>query len=327
MEESKSALQASRFPPAADAFPLLQAPFRKRRFPSVPLLARPRPVPLPPSPLPCLCHPGGSSQVAAMPVGCSLPAWRGGQDTHAFIPGLSTAREAAKRSCPRLLRAGDARMAQLLHPPGHAMVRWWLKLLLRRSCKLGRGGRGLVQIPEAHTTTAKSFQRSHSHAAGLGVVSHCFPPGWGSHLNAPLAADKSPTMSQALGLRQRHPRSTEGSVAPVPRLQASLQVLGTGGAAAHPAPGSTWEGAVSGATSAPSFFPFPFQHSTPSNSRGDALHKETSMHRALEETKINSEGRWLLPDLRWLLCNLSPGLCRGAELLPIKHPLPLAWFL
>lgn len=122
--------------------------------------------------------------------------------------------------------------------------------------------------------------------------------GWGSRLIAPLPAVQSPTTSQALGSRQRHPRDTEGSEAPAPRPQASLWVLGTGGAAARPASGSTWEGAVSAATSAPSFFPFPFQHNTPSNSRGDALHKETSMPRAPEETKINSEGRWLLPDLR-----------------------------
>lgn len=48
------------------------------------------------------------------------------------------------------------------------------------------------------------------------------------------------------------------------------------------------------------------------------------MHRAREETKINSEGCWLLQDL---LRNRSLGLYRGrrAQLLPIKHPLPLMW--
>jgi len=65
-----------------------------------------------------------------------------------------------------------------------------------------------------------------------------------------------------------------------------------------------------------------FKQNTPSSSRGDALYKETSMHRAREETKINSKGCWLLRDP---LHNQSLGLCcgRSAQLLPIKPPLPL----
>lgn len=149
--------------------PLLQAPVWKRRFPPAPLLARPRPVPVPPSPLPCLCHPGGSSQVAAMPVGCSPPAWCWGQDTHAFIPGSSTAREAAKRSCPQLLRAGDARTVRLLRPHGCVKVRpQWVLVVVKAALwgilQTGKRGQRSGSDPRSMYDNSQVSRRSHSQA-------------------------------------------------------------------------------------------------------------------------------------------------------------------
>lgn len=152
-----------------------------------------------------------------------------------------------------------------LCPPGRAAVRHQRSELLFRD--LAEWDRGLVQVPAAHAA-AKRLLRRHRHI-----------------FNAPPGGKISDT-----GL----PGETRGYTAPAQRLLMSLWVLGTRN---DTAPGSTWEGAVSRATSAPSFFPLPFKQNTPSNRQGDALHKETSMHRALEETKINREGCWFLQDL------------------------------
>lgn len=162
--------------------PLLQAPVWKRRFPPAPLLARPHPVLVPPSPLPCLCHPGGSSQVAAMPVGCSPPAWCWGQDTHAFIPGSSTAREAAKRSCPRLLRAGDARTVRLLRPHGCVKVRpQWVLVVVKAALwgilQTGKRGQRSGSDPRStYNNSQVSRETTAKQCWGLGVASHRSPP-------------------------------------------------------------------------------------------------------------------------------------------------------
>lgn len=88
----------------------------------------------------------------------------------------------AKCSCPRLLRAGDARTVRLLHPHGCVKVRpQWVLVVVKAALwgilQTGKRGQRSGSDPRStYNNSQVSRETTAKQCWGLGVASHCSPP-------------------------------------------------------------------------------------------------------------------------------------------------------